>query len=44
MRVQKDATKRVLGEGNIITGKIKELENHFKKIPREALRIWQKYA
>ena len=43
-RVSKDSVNRIIGNGNAIIGKIKELEKRLQKIPRGALRNWKKYV
>ena len=44
LRTLRDAKQRVEGSGNKILGALKDIENHMKKIPRDALRQWKKYA
>ena len=43
IRVTKDASQRIIGNGNKIKAAIKELENRLKQIPRDALSKWRKY-
>ena len=41
LRTTKDATQRIIGQGDKITGAIRSLENKIKNIPRDALRRWK---
>ena len=43
-RVSKDSVNRIVGKGNVIIGKIKELEKRLQNIPRAALRNWKNYV
>ena len=43
LRTLKDAEQRILGQGDKISGMIKNLENQLKKIPRNALNLWKKF-
>ena len=43
-RVSKDAKERIIGNGNAVIGKLKELEKRLQNIPREALRNWKNYV
>ena len=43
-RTLKDTIERVQGQGNKILGMLKNLDNHFKKLPRDALRQWKDYV
>ena len=40
----KDAENRIVGQGNVIVGKLKELENKLKQIPRDAVQRWKKFV
>ena len=44
MRVLKDSTQRILGNGDKIKGALRELEVKLKQIPRDALNNWKKYV
>ena len=41
LRTTRDATQRIMGQGDKITGALKTLENRIKNIPRQALRSWK---
>ena len=43
-RTSKDAVNRIIGNGNAILGKLKELETRLLRIPRDALRNWKNYV
>ena len=43
LRTTKDSLTRIVGQGNVIVGKLKEMENRLKNIPREALRKWKNF-
>ena len=36
--------KRLIGDGNLISGMLKMLESKAKNLPRQALRIWTLYV
>ena len=44
MRIIKDAANRVIGQGDIILGMLKNLENKCRQIPRNALWAWKDYV
>ena len=43
LRTVKDAQQRIIGQGDKVTGKLKNLDNHIKKIPRDAIRQWRNF-
>ena len=43
-RVLKDAEDRIVGQGNKIKGRLRELENKLKQIPRDAINRWKDYV
>ena len=43
-RTSKDALNRIIGNGNAILGKLKDLEGRLQRIPRDALRNWKNYV
>ena len=43
LRTLKGTVSRIIGQGNLIAGAIKNLENRIKRIPREALQKWKDY-
>lgn len=40
----KDAHKRIIGQGDIVKGALKDLEAKLKQIPRNALGQWKNYV
>ena len=44
VRVLKYTKERIIGQGNIVVGCIRELEQKIHRIPREALTQWKKYV
>ena len=40
----RDGVQRIVGQGDKVFGRLKELENQWKKLPRDALRIWKNYV
>ena len=43
-RTSKDALNRIIGNGNAILGKLKDLGGRLQRIPRDALRNWKNYV
>ena len=43
LRTISDARSRIIGQGNLILAKLKELENRLSRLPRTALRKWKEY-
>ena len=43
-RKLKDAANRIVGQGDMIMGKLKNLENNLRKIPKDALAKWKGYV
>lgn len=44
VRVLKDTHHRIIGQGNLVMGVLKDLENRLRQIPRDALRKWRVYV
>ena len=44
IRVTRDATQRIVGGGNKIAGRLKELDYRLRQLPREALSIWRRFS
>ena len=44
LRTLKDAENRIFGQGDKVTGMLKNLEKSVKRIPKDALSQWRKYV
>ena len=44
VKVMRDATQRILGDGNKVKGAIKKIYSAMQKMPKVALEKWKKYV